>query len=682
MLTAHLALVLLVPPAPQDPPAATVKLTLEHLLELESVSGPRFSPDGRRIVFTRSRADKVNDARRSELWIVDRDGGRLRSLAEGSSPAFSPDGTRLALIRDGKPRGSQIHVLWLDTLQTTQVTHLDESPSELRWSPDSRQIAFSMLVPETETWKVKLPKPPKDSKWAPEPKVITRLQYRRDGQGYRPQGWRHLFVVDASGGTPRQVTSGDFDHGPGEWTPDGKKLVFSGLRVADADWQWRESELYTVAVEGDPLALAGVGTIEQLTRRKGPDHGGVVSPDGKHLAWLGYDWTTDTYEVTRLHLAATDGRNPRVVTAQLDRDCSGLLWARDSSGVYFSVEDHGTDNVWFAPLQGEPRQITTGTHMFQATDVDRDGALVGIRASFHEPGDVACFADGGFTTLTRVNQDVLGGVKLGKVDEVRCKGPGGVDVQGWLVHPPDFDPGRKYPLILQIHGGPHAMYNVAFDFERHNHAAEGFLLLYSNPRGSTGYGKTFGNAIDNAYPDKDYDDLMAAVDAVIARGSVDDKRLFVYGGSGGGVLTAWIVGHTNRFAGAVSMFPVINWISFVGTTDGASWYRNFERLPWEDIDEHWRRSPLKYAGNVTTPTLFITGELDLRTPMGQTEEMYQALKFRKVDTALVRIQDEYHGAGRNHPSNQMRRILYVREWFQKKDPSRRAPEALPAAGER
>jgi dipeptidyl aminopeptidase/acylaminoacyl peptidase len=674
MLTAHLAFALLLPPAPQDPPAAKDKLALELLLELESVSGPRFSPDGRWIVFTRSRADKVNDARRSELWIVDRDGGRLRSLAEGSSPAFSPDGTRLALIRDGKPRGSQIHVLWLDTLQTTQVTHLDESPSELRWSPDSRQIAFSMLVPETETWKVKLPKPPKDSKWAPEPKVITRLQYRRDGQGYRPQGWRHLFVVDASGGTPRQVTSGDFDHGPGEWTPDGKKLVFSGLRVADADWQWRESELYTVALEG--------GAIEQLTQRKGPDHGGVVSPDGKHLAWLGYDWTTDTYEVTRLHLAATDGRTPRVVTAQLDRDCSGLLWARDSSGVYFSVEDHGTDNVWFAPLQGEPRQITSGTHMFRATDVDRGGALVGIRASFHEPGDVACFAGSGFTTLTRVNEDVLGGVKLGKVDEVRCKGPGDFDVQGWLVHPPDFDPGRKYPLILQIHGGPHAMYNVAFDFERHNHAAEGFLLLYANPRGSTGYGKAFGNAIDNAYPDKDYDDLMAAVDAVIARGSVDDKRLFVYGGSGGGVLTAWIVGHTNRFAGAVSMFPVINWISFVGTTDGASWYRNFERLPWESIDEHWRRSPLKYAGNVTTPTLFITGELDLRTPMGQSEEMYQALKFRKVDTALVRIQDEYHGAGRNHPSNQMRRILYVREWFQRKDPSRRTPEAVPAAGER
>jgi dipeptidyl aminopeptidase/acylaminoacyl peptidase len=322
--------------------------------------------------------------------------------------------------------------------------------------------------------------------------------------------------------------------------------------------------------------------------------------------------------------------------------------------------------------------VTKGVHTFLATDIGPGNVCVGILADMKQPGDVAILRPGAdplLNRLTRVNDDLLAHVRGSEVEEVRCKAPDGLPIQGWLVKPPEFDPSRKWPLILQIHGGPHGMYSVAFDFERHNHAAEGYLVLYTNPRGSTGYGKAFGNAINNAYPGKDYDDLMAAVDAVIARGFVDEKQLYVYGGSGGGVLTAWIVGHTDRFRAAVSMFPVINWISFVGTTDGPSWYENFKKLPWEDITEHWERSPLKYVGNVKTPTMVLTGELDLRTPMAQSEEYYQALKLRKVDTVLVRIQDEYHGAAARHVSNQMRRILYVREWFHRHGPQAQASEA-------
>jgi len=237
-------------------------------------------------------------------------------------------------------------------------------------------------------------------------------------------------------------------------------------------------------------------------------------------------------------------------------------------------------------------------------------------------------------------------------------------VQGWIVKPPNFDPAKKYPLMLDIHGGPQAMYNVGFSFARQDNAANGYVVLYTNPRGSTGYGIKFTNEIKNAYPGKDFDDLMAGVDTVIGRGYIDTKNLFVYGCSGGGVLTAWIVGHTNRFTAASSNCPVTNWMSFVGETDGPGWYGNFEKPFWEDPSEYLRRSPIMYVGNVKTPTMLMTGILDLRTPMPQTEEFYRALRLRGVPTAMIRFNNEFHGTS-STPSNFLRTQLYMRSWFDK-----------------
>jgi dipeptidyl aminopeptidase/acylaminoacyl peptidase len=648
----------------QDPPR---KLTLDAYLDWETVASPSLSPDGARVLFTRTWNDKVNDVRKSELWLVEADGSRPRALVEGSGAEWSPDGTRIAYLAEGKPRGTQVFVLWVATRETTQVTRTEEAPRNLEWSPDGKRIAFQMTVPEEETWKPKLPKPPKDGKWVAEPKVITRLSYRRDGQGYRPSGWSHLFVVDADGGTPRQVTRGDFDHGAPQWTTDGTALVCDGLRADDADWQWRESEIYKIDV--------ATGEALQLTRRKGPDHNPVVSPDGRHVAYTGFDHCTDSYRASQISVVGTDGSGERMIFG-IDRDPQGLRWV-DASTLAFTLDSSGARQLCTVKLDSTLEFVAAEGNEFFTLGDARGDSFVGVLSTPERPADVVLIRKGGARTrLTRVNDDVLHGRALGAQEELEARSGDGLELQGWLVKPPDFAPGRKYPLILQIHGGPHAMYNVGFDFERQNHAAEGYLLLYGNPRGSTGYGSKFGNAIQNAYPGKDYDDLMALVDAAIAKGCVDEQQLYVYGGSGGGVLTAWIVGHTHRFRAAVSMFPVVNWISFVGTTDGASWYRNFQKLPWEDITEHWNRSPLKYAANVKTPTLLITGELDLRTPMGQSEELYQALKFCKVETALVRIQDEYHGAGARHPSNMLRRIAYVRAWFQKHAPK---AQAAPAA---
>ena len=624
------------------------------------MSNPQLSPDGRQAIYTRRFVDKLNDKWETALWIVNVDGTRNHFLVKGADARWSPDGTRIAYFANGEPTGTQLYVRYMDAEgATTQITRVDQTPSDLAWSPDGKTIAFRMLVPVKDTWKIDMPASPKGSKWTEAPRVVSRLRYRADRQGFIDDGYKHIFVVSADGGTQRQVTSGDWEHGAPEWMPNGKSVVFGALREEDADWIWRESEIYSADVT--------TGDVRQLTHRKGPDGSPEPSPDGRLIAYTGFDSTDATWQDSRLYIMNADGSNPRALTASLDRSPQGLQWAPDGSGVYFNVENEGSRNLYFASIAGAVRPVTTGTQVLTVTSVDKLGRAVGVLSTPNKPNDVYTFmlrAPAAMRQLTAVNEDLLTGKRLGAVEEIRYTSVDGFKVQGWIIKPPNFDASRKYPLILTIHGGPHSMYNVGFNYAWQEHAANGYVVLYTNPRGSTGYGSAFGNAIKNAYPGKDYDDLMAGVDSVIGRGYVDDKNMFVYGCSGGGVLTAWIVGHTNRFAAAASQCPVINWLSFVGTTDGPSWYRNFEKLPWEDPTEHLRRSPLMYVGNVKTPTLLMTGVNDLRTPIGQTEEFYEALKMLKVPTAMIRFNNEWHGTS-STPSNFLRTQLYLRSWFER-----------------
>ena len=641
------------------------RLTLDVYLELETVSDPQISPDGRQIVYTRGWIDKMNDKRESSLWIMNVDGSRNRFLVKGSNARWSPSGDRLAYVAQGQPGSgksgvTQVHVRWMDAEgATTQVTRVEESPTDLEWSPDGTQLSFTMLVEAKTKWDVKLPKKPEGAKWTEEPKIVERLQYRRDGQGFTDEGYRHIFVVPAQGGTPRQLTSGNYDHTGGEWMPDGKSIVFSGQR--SDDWQWRESDIYAVDL--------GSGNVRRLTTRKGPDTAPAISPDGKRIAYTGYDWTKDTWVDSKLYVMNSDGSNARLISGEWDRSPQGLQWAADGSGIYFTAQSEGSQNVYFLSVGEAPNKVvpvTTGTHMLSLSDVSNPGLAVGTLTSAHKPADVVSLdvkAPKTIKQLTSVNEDILAGKKLGAVTEMWYTAPDGLKVQGWYITPPDFDPSRKYPMQLHIHGGPHSMYGVGFNFGWQEHAANGYVILYTNPRGSTGYGSKFGNEIMRAYPSKDYDDLMAGVDALLAKGFVDPQNMFVTGCSGGGVLTAWVVGHTDRFAAASANCPVIDWLSFVGTTDGASWYYNFEKLPWEDPSEHLRRSPLTYVGNVKTPTMLMTGVKDLRTPMPQTEQFYSALKLRKIPTAMVRFNDEWHGTT-SKPSNFIRTQLYLRRWFE------------------
>ena len=505
-----------------------------------------------------------------------------------------------------------------------------------------------------------MPKRPEGAKWTPDPRIVEDLVYRRDRVGFVEDGYYQIFVVPASGGTARQVTQGSWDHGRSgySWTRDGREILFSGLRVPDADYIYRESEIYAVDIES--------GEIRTLTDRKGPDFGPEISPDNKLVAYQGYDWTDDSYINSKFYVMNLDGSNVRLISGDFDRSAGIVKWAEDNSGIYIDVREEGTRNLYFIPLRGRMRQVTKGTHMLSVSSISRNGIAAGILSDPYLPGDVVRFElnDPDIQQLTEVNKDVLSSLTLGQIEEIWYTSTDDLDIQGWIIKPPDFDPAKKYPLILVIHGGPHAMYNVGFNFRYQIHAAEGYVVLYTNPRGSTGYGSAFANEIKNDYPNKDFDDLMNGVDAVIKKGYIDESNLFVYGGSGGGVLTSWIVGHTDRFAAASVNYPVIDWLSFVGTTDGVYWYRNFQNLPWEDPSEHLRRSPLMYVGNVTTPTMLMTGVKDLRTPISQTEEFYQALKFLKVPTAMIRFNEEFHGTS-SKPSNYIRTTLYLHHWFHK-----------------
>jgi dipeptidyl aminopeptidase/acylaminoacyl peptidase len=457
------------------------------------------------------------------------------------------------------------------------------------------------------------------------------------------------------------VTSGNFNHSAPAWAADGKSLFVSGIRKPDAEYLVGDSEIYNLNLQ--------TGAYTTMTDRNGPDGSPEVSPDGKWIAYTGYDQQKFTSHLSSLYIMDSSGGRKRTWVSKLPSSPGDVTWAPDGSGVYYSMQESGEENTYFAPVDIglTPKKVTTGVHVLSGVSFAKNGQAAAIRSSVTQPGQLVTFnaarpAD--VKVLVDVNTDVMSGTVVAGAEELKFKSADGLQVQGWLMKPANFDPSKKYPMVLWIHGGPWSMYNVGWSWSYQNFAANGYAVLWTNPRGSTGYGQDFVNGIQYSYPGKDYDDLMAGVDAAIAKGWIDPENLFVCGGSGGGVLTAWIVGHTNRFRAAVSMRPVIDWHSFVGTTDGINWYNQFQKYPWEDPMEYAVRSPLHYVANVRTPTMLMTGEADLRTPITQTEEFYRALKvLRKADTLMVRMPEEFHGWRR--PSHQLLQQLYLMAWFEK-----------------
>jgi dipeptidyl aminopeptidase/acylaminoacyl peptidase len=650
---------------------ASQRLHSIDVFQLEYTDDVQISPDGSRIVYVRVSHDIMTDRARRNLWMVNADGTNnrpLRSEAKNfSSPRWSPDGTRIAYVSaaEGSP---QLYVRWIDTGQTALLTNLVQAPGAISWSPDGKSIAFTQLVAAKKPPLATPPEKPEGAQWAPPVKVIDSVVYRADGAGYLEPGFQHVFVVSAEGGTPAQLTDGEFnDDGPLSFTPDSKRLVFSSNRGAEWQLDPLESEVFSVDL--------ATRALTQLTTRDGPDNSPVVSPDGRKIAYLGFDDRLQGYQVTHLYVMDIDGKNSRAVAAGSDLDVADPRWSADSRSVYFSYDERGVRKLGALSLDGRMRTVAEGIggtdlgrpYTSGSYSIARNGRVAFPHNTPSRPADVATASGASLRVLTTLNDDLLGARTLGTVREIIWKSSKDQrEIQGWVVTPPDFDPAKKYPLILEIHGGPFTAYGPNYTTEIQLFAAAGYIVLYANPRGSTSYGEAFGNLIHHAYPGDDYDDLMSGVDALIAQGNVDTGNLFVTGGSGGGVLTAWIVGKTDRFRAAVVAKPVINWSSFVLTSDVTPFFYRywFGAQPWEKPEEYWRRSPLSLVGNVKTPTMLLTGEADYRTPIGESEQYYQALKLRKVDTVMVRIPEASHGMT-SRPSNLIAKVDNILAWFEK-----------------
>ena len=643
------------------------------VFNLEYVSDPQISSDGSSVLFVRNFKDIMTDGNRSNIWISNFDGTDMFPITTGNqsdfSPRLSPSNETLLYLstKGGKP---QMYLRWLDNGAESKLSNLNQSPTNLSWSPDGKWIAFLMNVPFEAKPLVKLPAKPEGANWETPPKYIEKMKFKADGAGFLKNVRKQLFVLSVDGGTPRQLTFGDYDvNGTPEWTPNGSSILMTSNRNKNREMDPRNSEIYEVFVN--------TGKVTALTKRQGPDTSPKISPDGKSIAYLGNDENYDGYQVTHLYVMTRTGSSSKCVTCKFDRDVENINWSDDGKGIYFQYNTEGNTRIAISDLNGKITDLAKDIgglsigrpYSGGQYSISENGIFAFTHSTPDHPADLATGDSKSkkINRLTRLNDDLFSHKKLGEVEEIWYESSFDKrKIQGWICKPPNFDPSKKYPLILEIHGGPFANYGDRFSAEVQLFAAAGYVVLYTNPRGSTSYGKEFGNLIHHNYPSQDYDDLISGVDAVIKKGYIDEDNLMVTGGSGGGVLTSWIVGKTDRFRAAVVAKPVINWYSFVLYADNPAFFYKywFPGKPWDHAEHYMKRSPISLVGNVKTPTMLLTGEQDYRTPMGESEQYYAALKLNNVETALVRIQGSGHGIAAK-PSNLMAKVVYILGWFER-----------------
>jgi dipeptidyl aminopeptidase/acylaminoacyl peptidase len=679
-------------------------ITEMDLFKFVWIADAQISPDGSRVVFVRVWVNQKADRYDTALWIVPTSGGstgeKPRQLTAGprdGNPRWSPDGKTLAFNRsaekDGRPQPPQIYLLSLDGGEARPLTDTPRGAGGFEWSPDGKTIAFS----STDDGKKEKEKPnpedaePKDK--APEHvsdvRVISKAVYRANGGGYlNPKAHAHLWTVSVPAATAdqpksKQITRGNFDEGNLSWSPDGSRIYFVARRVAEPYYETAHTDLYSVTPDGsdERKLLSFDGGMRDYT----------FSNDGKRIAFGGVAGHKPVQSYTQPDLFVANneaGAAPKNLTASYDFDIGGgiggdqraprggspggVVWSKDDRWIYVNVAEHGAANLKrIDSATGKVEALTTGNHEIISYTATPDASKIALLISTSTNiGDVFLLdtATGKLTQLTRVNDELFAQLNLTDPEEIWYTSFDGKKIQAWIQKPPNFDPSKKYPFILEIHGGPHSAYGFTFTHEFQWMAAKGYVVLYTNPRGSTSYGQDFGNIIQYNYPGDDYKDLMAGVDEVVKRGYIDTKKMGVTGGSGGGVLTNWTVGHTTRFAAAVSQRSIADWSGFWYTADFwlymPTWFR---AAPWEDPKDFTNRSPITYVKNITTPMMFIEGEADYRTPPADGGEiMFRALKYRKIPTVMVRFPNESHELSRSGaPWHRIERLQHIVNWFDK-----------------
>ena len=640
------------------------------VFELEYATDPQIAPDGERIAYVRRSNDIMTDRTRSNIWLLRADGSDHRPLLSGTanyrSPRWSPDGTRLAYLSN-EERGSQLYVRWMDTGQTALLTNIQNSASNISWSPDGQTIAFTMNVEfDSKPFSVSMPDKPEGAEWSPAFKYVTETRYQADGSGILEPAYSHVFVVPAEGGTPRQLTQGNFNHRSQlSWTPDSEEILFSANRNENWALQSREADLFAVNLAGE---------LRQITSEPGVETAPQVSPDGRLIAYGKTDNAKLAYRNRYLHVIGVDGSGDRNLSADIDNSLSDWSWDGNSA-LYYQVTNRGITEVARVSLDGGHQTIASGMGgeslgrpYTSGSYAAASNLVVVTKGSDTRPADLFAIRNRSETRLTELNEDLLAHKKLGQVHEIIYDSSiDGEEIQGWYLTPPDYDPEQSYPLILEIHGGPHSAYGPHFSAEMQRMAAAGYVVFFNNHRGSTSYGERFALLLQNKYSSEyDFADHMSGIDVLIEQGIADPDRLYITGGSAGGIAAAYAIGLTDRFKAAAVAKPVVNWVSKVLTADsGIGQIANqFPGMPWENIDDYWQRSPLSLIPNMTTPTLLMTGEADRRTPISETEQMYQALKIQGVDVVMVRVPGSPHGiAGR--PSRLIGKVENILAWFEK-----------------
>ena len=682
-------------------------ITEKDLFNFRWIGNPQISPDGKQVAFVRIVVDEKRDSYETAIWGVSVDGAEGHGFTSGkhdTSPQWSPDGRYLAFVRttekDGKPQPPQIFILPMAGGEAWQLTRLPKGASGPVWSPDGKTLAFSsstnaedLAKAACEDSKGKGKDKDKDDnkddsacskpEHEPDIHVITRAVYRNNDEGYldfsHPEHiWSIAFPSNPQElPQPKQLTRGDYDEDEIVWANDGSKIYYTSDRELEPYYGLGQNAIYSVPASG--------GESSEVARIAGTAGAVAISKDGSRLAFLGV-LNTPVQSHTKTNLWVVDlkpGSAPRNLTTKYDWDIGGGIlgdqepprggggirpvWSADGKSLTVLIAKQGRANL--ERFNAESGQVTPLTKGDQAvTQYSSNGSQ--MVAEISTPTMINDLflvgADGSQKRLTSVNEKLFSELNLTPPEEIWYQSFDGRKIQTWVQKPPDFDPNKKYPLILNIHGGPHAAYGYVFFHEMQYMAAKGYVVLYPNPRGSTSYDEAFGNIIQYHYPGDDFKDLMAGVDELIRRGYIDDRHLGVTGGSGGGLLTDWVVTHTDRFAGAVSQRDIADWAAWWYAADFTLFQPNwFRKPPFEDPQDYRDRSPITYINNVKTPLMLILGDADLRTPPDSGGgQMFRALKFRKIPTAMVRFPGETHELSRSgKPWHRVERLHHIVSWF-------------------